>query len=169
MSTQAGTLRIRKYRKQDAIPVGRLVARTYRRFNMAELPAQEQDTLLGPFLHAESADPTHQQAIAAALRSPMMYIATIDHEIVGVLRGRENVLASLFVSERVHRRGIARMLVEQFESESRKLGISWIRVASTEYAIPFYQAVGYKKTTGLRNLRSFGGTGLRYQPMKKQL
>ncbi len=44
-----------------------------------------------------------------------------------------------------------------------------IRVAATLYAVPFYAALGYHRTTGVRNGRSFEGTGLRYQPMKKAL
>ena len=32
------------------------------------------------------------------------------------------------------------------------------------YAVPFYQKIGYKKTTGIRNLH-----GLKVQPMKKVL
>jgi len=44
-----------------------------------------------------------------------------------------------------------------------------IRVASTLYAVPFYQAVGYKKTTGVRAMRSFDGSGFEYQPMRKIL
>jgi hypothetical protein len=42
-------------------------------------------------------------------------------------------------------------------------------VASTLYAVPFYQMMGYKKTTGVRPCWSFGGRGLVYQPMKKLL
>jgi len=38
---------------------------------------------------------------------------------------------------------------------------------STLFAAPFYQAVGDKKTTGVRRMRSFDGEGLPYQPMKK--
>jgi hypothetical protein len=44
-----------------------------------------------------------------------------------------------------------------------------ISLAATLYAVPFYEAMGYKKTTGVRNCWSFGGRGLKYQPMKKQI
>ena len=169
MSQSSSSVRIRKYNKRDSVAVGKLIAKTYRKFNMKELPHKEQDKLLGPFRHAESEDPAHQKTIAQILRSPMLYVATIDDVIVGVLRGRKNVLASLFVTESAHRMGIGRELVARFERDSRKLGVEWIRVASTEYAVPFYQVMGYKKTTGLRNLKSFDGTGLKYQPMKKWL
>ena len=59
--------------------------------------------------------------------------------------------------------------VEQFEQACLQQGETVIRVAATPHAVPFYQAVGYKKTTGVRAMRSFDGSGFEYQPMKKQL
>ena len=99
----------------------------------------------------------------------MLYVAEDGKEVVGVLRGRANVLASLFVCGDRHRQGIGRKLVERFERDSREQGIEWIRVAATVFAVPFYQSIGYKKTTGIRPCRSFDGTDLTYQPMKKKL
>jgi len=64
---------------------------------------------------------------------------------------------------------IGRRLVEQFEQECIRQDVTVIRVAATLYAIPFYAALGYRRTTGVRNGWSFGGTGLKYQPMKKVL
>ena len=162
-------VRIRAYREQDAIPVGRLIFRTYRRFNLSHADPEEQDRLLGPFRHAESDDPAHQEAIARTLRSPLSYVAVHRDRIIGVLRGRSGVLASLFVDEAHHRHGVARRLVERFEATCREAGDVSIRVASTIYAVPFYQRMGYVKTTGVRRCRSFDGTDLTYQPMRKRL
>ena len=88
---------------------------------------------------------------------------------MGVLRGRQGRLASLFVRADHQRRGIGRRLVARFEQESMRQEVEVIRVAATLYAIPFYTAMGYRKTTGVRNGWSFEGRGLRYQPMKKVL
>jgi len=99
----------------------------------------------------------------------MFYVAEDGEDNVGVLRGRKNILASLFVHGNYHRRGIGRKLVERFERDSRKLGVEWIRVAARLFAVPFYQALGYKKSTGIRRCHSFDGTDLMQQPMKKLL
>ena len=162
-------MKIRLYREKDAAEVGRLIASTYREFNLSHADPQEQDRLLGPFRHADSEDPKHQEAIASILASPMLYVAELDGILAGVLRGREGVLASLFVGKAFHRQGIGRALVERFEAESRSLGVLSIRVAATIYAVPFYVRLGFKKTTGVRPCRSFDGTDLTYQPMKKRL
>jgi len=99
----------------------------------------------------------------------MLYVAENEGQIVGVLRGRDNVLASLFAGGEYHGRGIGRKFVEQFEHDSRQNAIEWIRVAATLFAVPFYQTMGYKKTPGIHQGHSFGGTGLQYRPMKKLL
>lgn len=160
---------IRPYREADAEQVGRLIAETYSRFNLAFATPEELPKLLGPFRHAWSTDPAHQQAIAQVIRSATVLVAEEDGEIVGVLRGRRERLASLFVQGDHQRRGIGRQLVARFEQESINQGVQVIRLAATLYAIPFYEALGYRKTTGIRNGWSFEGRGLRYQPMKKVL
>jgi len=162
-------VRIRQCREADVPEVGRLIATTYRAYNLSHADPDEQDRLLGPFRHAFSDDPKHQEDILAVVGSPMLYVAEANKQIVGVLRGRANVLASLFVHGDHHGQGIGRRLVEQFERDSRRQGIEWIRVAATMFAIPFYQTLGYKKTTGIRPCKSFEGTDLQYQPMKKTL
>ncbi len=160
---------IRPYLEADAESVGRLIADTYSRFNLSFAAGEELGRLLGPFRYSRSTDPVHREAIARVIRAPVVLVAEEDGEIVGVLRGRKERLGSLFVQGNHHRRGIGRRLVEQFEQESIRQGVKVIRVASTLYALPFYSALGYCRTTGVRNGRSFEGTGLKYQPMKKAL
>lgn len=160
-------IKIRDYQDTDSIPVGVLIADTYREFNLDFASAEEQVKLLGPYHHARSANPERRRAIARVVQSPMCYVAEVDGEIVGVLRGRRERLASLFVLKDYHQQGVGRKLVEHFEGESARLGVSIIRVASSLFAIPFYLQMGYKKTTGIRAGWSFEGSGLQYQPMKK--
>ncbi|MCX6028801.1 MAG: GNAT family N-acetyltransferase [Chloroflexi bacterium] len=162
-------LTIRPYRESDAESVGRLIADTYSQFNLSFASADDLGKLLGPFRHAWSAEPAHREAIAQVIQAPLVLVAEEDGEIVGVLRGRRERLASLFVRGDRHRQGIGRLLAEQFEQECMRQEVTVIRVAATLYAIPFYAALGYRKTTGVRNGWSFEGTGLRYQPMKKVL
>lgn len=59
--------------------------------------------------------------------------------------------------------------MERFEQECVREGSEGVRVQATLYAVPFYLAMGYKRTTGVRQMSSFDGRGLEYQPMKKTL
>jgi putative acetyltransferase len=158
---------IRYYTENDAEEIGRLIADTYSEFNLSFASPEDRDLMLGPFRHAHSSDDIHRKAIVDILQSPMFYVAQSKGKIVGILRGRKERLASLFVHKDFQQRGIGRELVEHFESESAGQGVSVIRVAATVYAIPFYLKLGYKKSSGLRNSWSFEGHGFPYQPMKK--
>jgi GNAT superfamily N-acetyltransferase len=164
---------IRPYRDADAAGVGRLIAHTYSAFNLTFATPEQRDGLLGPFRFAESAEPAHRAAIAQAIGAPVVLVAEEKGAVVGVLRGGRvdhegrTILQSLFVDAAHQRRGIGRGLVGRFEQVCRSRGVARIKVASTLYAVPFYQAMGYQRSTGVRSMRSFETDGLPYQPMKK--
>lgn len=165
---------IRKYRKVDAPGVGVLIANTYCEFNLADKPPAERVKLLGPFQYARSSMPMYRKAIAQVLRAPIILVAEENGEIIGVLRGGRKdkqriVLQSLFVKKSYHRQGVGRKLVAHFERACLRRGASVIRLAATLYAVPFYTALGYRRSTGTRTGTSFQGTGLEYQPMRKIL
>ena len=166
---EVSLITIRCYEERDSESVGKLIADTYREFNLTFASPEQVGLFLGPFQYARSPETSHQEAIAQVIRSAMVYVAVADAEIVGVLRGRKDRLASLFVRGDHHRQGIGRRLVERFEQECVYQGVTVIRVAATQYAVPFYLAMGYKRSTGVRKGRSFEGRGLPYQPMKKVL
>ena len=160
---------IRAYREADAQIVGHLIADTYSEFNLSFASPEERGALLGPFRHAGSPEKAPQEAIARVIRAEMVFVAEDDGQIVGVLRGRKERLASLFVRGDRHRQGIGRKLVERFEDISRAQGVQVIRVAATLYGVPFYLTMGYKRSTGVRSSQSFEGHGLPIQPMRKVL
>ena len=158
---------IREYCESDSNDVGILIADTYREFNLAFAPSEKRNAFLGPFQYARSPEKVHQEAIASVIQASMVFVTENDGEIVGVLRGRKDKLQSLFVKGNFHRQGIGRALVERFEQKCLEQGADEIKLMSTLFAVPFYQAVGYKRSTGVRKMHSFEGEGLEYQPMKK--
>ena len=160
---------VRCYAPSDAERVGRLIADTYAHFNLSDLPPSERGPALGPFLYARSPDKAHQAAIVEVIRAPIVYVADEEGDIVGVLRGRKERLASLFVRGDRHRQGIGTQLVARFEQESVANGWTVVRLAATLYGLPFYLALGYRRSTGVRAGRSFEGQGLKWQPMRKVL
>jgi GNAT superfamily N-acetyltransferase len=166
---------VRTYRGDDAASVGRLIASTYAAFNLGFATPDQQAGLLGPFRFAESMQPAHRNAIAKAIEAPTVLVAEEAGAMVGVLRGGRldrrgrTVLQSLFVAADHQRRGAGRRLVTRFEQVCLARNVAVVKVASTLYAVPFYQALGYKRSTGVRTMRSFQSSGLPYQPMKKAL
>jgi GNAT superfamily N-acetyltransferase len=163
------TVRIRPFRQADAAAVGRLIADTFREFNLSYAPPEEQEKLLGPFRHARSRSAGHRAEIERLIRARWVLVAEDEGELVGVLRGSPGRLHSLFVQKRAHRRGVGRRLMEAFEGKCRDAGARRITMESSLYAVPFYQALGYVRSTGVRTGDCFDGTDFPYQPMKKIL
>ena len=160
---------IREYTEEDAELVGRLIANTYSQFNLAHLSPEEVKLALGPFQHAWSQDEAHKEKIASVIRSEWVFVAVDEDEIVGVIRGRQGRLASLFVSSNYQRQGVATKLVERFEEECQKYAPMVIRLSATVYAVSFYIKMGYKRSTGIRSGWSFDYHGLPVQSMRKVL
>ena len=160
---------IRDYRRDDAASVGRLIADTFRAFNLSYASPADQELLLGPFRHARSPDAAHRQAIAEIIQAPMGWVAQDGDKIVGVLRGKTGRLHSLFVDGSYHGQGIGRQLVARFEQACLQQGATAITLASSLYSVPFYTRLGYKKSTGVRSGPCFDGQEFPTQPMKKVL
>jgi len=167
--------KVRRYAESDAIRVGVLIADTYGGFNLSAMTPAKRESMLGPFALAGSSMPEDREAIAAAISAPSVWVAEDEGEIVGVLRGGRTddrgrtVLSSLFVDGQRHRQGIGRTLVEWFEQEYAMRGVDVFKLSATLHAVPFYLAMGYQRSTGVRTMASFGESGLAYQPMKKTL
>lgn len=160
---------VRDFQAEDAEHMGILIADTFERFNLAYASPAKRQLLLGPFRHAHSDDPAHRAAMVAIIQAQIMLVAE-DKEghIVGVLRGRPDRLQSLFVAGAWHGQGIGRQLVERFETQALAEKTRAIRVASSLFAVRFYQRLGYKKTTGVRAGPCFDGDYFPYQPMIKR-
>ena len=159
---------IRPYQDTDAVQVGQVIEATFGDFNLDYATPEERQQLLGPFRHARSADPDHRAAIERIIQAAIMLVAEDAGQVVGVLRGRVDRLQSLFVRGDYHGQGIGRRLVETFEQEALRQGATDIRVASSLFAVAFYQRMGYKKTTGVRSGPCFDGDWFPYQPMIKR-
>jgi GNAT superfamily N-acetyltransferase len=161
---------VREYRAADAPAVGILIADVYAKYNLDFATAGQQAELLGPFRNARSDRSEHRAELERTISAHWVLVAEYTRgAIVGVLRGKPGRLQSLFVREDCHRQGVGRALVERFQAECQALAVSSITLASSLYAVPFYLAMGYKRSTGVRTGWSFGGSGLEIQPVKKVL
>lgn len=152
---------IRKYQRADALAVTKLISETYLCFNSHEGSEQA----VREYVESYSPKGKHTDDIHKRFsRTPNCFVALSDSHVVGVARGVENRLINLFVDGNYHRQGIATRLIHRFETACLQAGFGDIVLRSTLYATPFYESLGYKKTTGIRNFH-----GLRVQPMKKKL
>ena len=154
-------LKIRPYRTDDARAMATLISATYSQFNRVE---GTEVAVQGYVDHFDPNGKSEDEIRALFAQTPIRMVAVVRSRIVGVLRARGNRIVNLFVDGAFHRKGIATQLIWRYENTCQKGGLTEIVLRSSLYAIPFYEALGYKKTTGIRSFR-----GLKIQPMKKRL
>ena len=150
---------IRKMIKGDVREVAQLVSKTFKKFNCGELTKKELDFFLSH--HSENKSDAD---LWKSYGSKISLVALDKKSIVGMIRGSEEYIRNLFVLGNYHGRGIGRKLVDKFEKQVKKRDGKKIKIRASIYAIPFYSACGYKKSTGIRTIH-----GIKVQPMVKEL
>jgi len=165
-------IRIRKYQKKDLIECARISKETFYEFASEEeknsKPAQE-------YMDAYDTKKDIDAVRKMMEMSKMFFVAEVNNKIIGLVRGGFEFangkiikdigrVRGLYVNGRYHKKGIGRMLMKRFEKEAIEKGFRQIKIRASFYAIPFYQKVGYKKSTGVRNMG-----GLDVYPMRKYL
>ena len=78
--------------------------------------------------------------------------------------GTPDELKRLIVDEPYQRTGVGRNLMARFEAECLRQGSTRYRIVAALGAVRFYQRLGCRRTTGVRNAH-----GLKVQPMRKEL
>ena len=153
-------IKIREYNDSDLRQAASLISETFRKYNYKDNQpesSEEYAEYYGSKLNIDDINKRFKDS------SPF-FVAELDGQVVGVLRAEKNRIVNLFVKEGYQRRGIGKMLFKKYEYECKKLGYQEIVLRSQLHAIPFYQAIQFKKTTGIRHKH-----GLKIQPMKKKL
>ncbi len=153
-------IRIRKYKVNDLYQAALLVSETFRKFNFKDNRPDASEDYAAFYDPAVNLDNIYKRFKDTSF----FFIAEENNQIVGVLRAFENRVVNLFVHENFHRKGIGQKLLHRYERECKRQRYREIVLRSQLYAVPFYKACGYKKTTGIRNK-----FGLTIQPMKKKL
>jgi GNAT superfamily N-acetyltransferase len=148
-------MQIRKYQKSDSLDAARLIAKTFSEYNFREGSKKAVKTYTTRYSQPK------KELVEMFERTPIFFVAIENSKIVGIVRGVKGRLVNLFVDGKHHGKGIGKKLLNKFEEKaiSEK---NTINVKASIFAIQFYQKMGYKKTTSIRNMR-----GLKVQPMKK--
>ncbi len=152
---------IRKFKKEDTREVALLIKNTYQEFNSQEY---FRKSAIRNYLDRYDPNKKSVEDLYKKLSETIIfYVAISKNRVVGMIRGKPDRIVNLFVDKDYHHKGIGKKLVEKFEQEARKDKIKEIKIKSSLYAISFYQKMGYKKTTGIRDCH-----GLKVCPMRKR-
>ena len=154
--------KIQKFKKENTEESALLIKRTFQKFNKEEYFEKSAVKRYLDFFDARKK--SKEELLKKFSQCPIFYIAVENGKIIGIIRGTKNRIVNLFIDGKKHKTGIGKALVEKFEKEAEKQGSKIIKIRSSLYAVPFYQKMGYKKTTGIKNM-----AGLKFFPMKKIL
>jgi GNAT superfamily N-acetyltransferase len=151
---------IRNYKLSDVYDVAKLVQKTYKQFNAAGENAEAVQWYIDIFDTKKKLEDIKKMFANGAVT----LVAVENDKIIGFLWGRKDRIINLYIDGRYHGKGIGKKLVERYEQKVRELGTEVIKIRSSLFAVPFYEKMGYRKSTGIRPFH-----GLRVQPMKKIL
>ncbi len=151
-------MKIRKFKSDDIVEAAFLISNTYKTFNKKEGTKDAVQKYIEFYNPNNNLDTIKKKF----LKSSIFLVAENNSKIAGVARGNGNRLINLFVKGELHGKGIGKKFMEVYEKKAASTGSKSIKLNASIYAVPFYQKIGYRKTTGIRNLQ-----GLTVQPMKK--
>jgi len=155
-------MRIRKFRKSDMREVANVKNKSYGEFNSQEYFDKKAVSRYMERTRLNKSDEELFEAFRIR-EGDIVYVAEERGKIIGYIKGKVDKIGNLFVLGKSHRKGVGGRLVEKFERDAKNLGSKKITIKASLYAVPFYEKMGYKKTTGIRNF-----SGLKIQPMVKK-
>lgn len=138
--------KIRKFTKKDTANAALLMVNVYKKFNQGEATKKG----LQEYVNSIHPKKVPLDKLYKKLNKPLVFVATDKEKIIGIIRGTSDRINSLFVAGKYQKQGVGKKLVEFFISTAKKRGAKFIKVRSSVFAVPFYKAMGFKKTTGLR-------------------
>jgi len=153
----------RKFKEDDIKSVAKIKESVFKKFNKDEY--FKKDAVLKYLERTNPKKPKKELLeVFRISKDSIFFVAENKGKIIGYISGRKNKIGNLFVLGNFHKKGIGKELICLFEKEAKKQNSKFIKINSSIYAVSFYQKMGYKKTTGVRNFH-----GLKSQPMKKLL
>jgi GNAT superfamily N-acetyltransferase len=151
---------IRKYSPKDMLAVAKLIRKTFSKYNSNEGTPEAIQAYIDKY------DPKQmgEKQVRERLESTKIFFVAVENKrIIGMVRGKKGKLVNLFVDGKYHEKGIGKKLMKKFEEKGYDERNA-INIKASIFAVPFYEKLGFKKTTGQRNMR-----GLIVQPMKKKI
>jgi GNAT superfamily N-acetyltransferase len=129
-------MRIRRFRKEDAGMVSRLIRKTLFVSNAKDYPRKIIDYIVKNHSPSELIEGSKKNDVFVAVQGNcILGTATIGDDWIGMV----------FVTPSDQGRGIGRKLIERIEKAARKWGVKSLVVRSSITAWRFYEKLGYKR------------------------
>jgi GNAT superfamily N-acetyltransferase len=133
-------LKIRKFKLGDENKLSYLTRRCIVSINSKDATKKQTDNLYNHF--------TPGHFVENAKRFTV-YVAELNNKVVGTDSLDENWIRTVFVSPSLHGQGIGTALMDYLEDKAKKLGMKFINIKSSPFAVNFYKKRGYKKVKAI--------------------
>lgn len=151
-------MRIRKFRKEDAIKVSNIIKRCCKEINLG-CGCYSRDAT-----EALIKDNSPKKLIEYS-KDTKYFVAIENNDIIGMGGYNKEKIRTMFVKPEYHKKGIGAMLLRKILSEAKRDGIKRLGCWSTVYAKKFYEHFGFKDKGEI----SFPGSTLKFVNMEKKL
>lgn len=152
-------MRIRKFSKEDAKEVSKLIADALLNFNSKEY----SKSTLKALIKYQS-----PKELIKKSKTRNYFVAVENNKLLGIGGyDSEGAVHTFFVNSNHHRKGIGKQIMLRVLKEAKKEGIKLLTCHSTRYAKPFYSSFGFKKIK--EKTIPFYNSKLRFTLMKKRL
>lgn len=147
-------LEIRRFDKNDATIVSKIICRNFLEVNIKDYSKEEMEHLSEIY---------NSDKVLEVAGYAHMYVVCIDKKIVGCgaissFWGStdESILLTIFVLPELHGTGIGRTIIETLESDEYFLRAKRIEIPSSITACQFYKKMGYEYKDGIEKLDDEG-------------
>ena len=149
-----GNLEIRRFNKNDATIVSKIICRNFLEVNINDYSKEEMEILSEIY---------NSDKVLEVAGYAHTYVVCIDDKIVGCgsissFWGKqdESILLTIFVLPELHNKGIGRKIIETLESDEYFLRAKRIEIPASITACEFYKKMGYDYKDGLTELDDEG-------------
>jgi len=145
---------LRAARPQDAEAISRVIAEALQQTNSADYTAEVISRMTTSYNAAR---------VGLMIRGREMFVAELEHGIVGVIGYSVGTVRSLFIAPEHQGIGLGRQLLASVEDRARQAEIRSLTVAASLTGIGFYRRCGFE------NLRPVDSAGIAMMLMHKWL
>ncbi len=129
-------MRIRKFKRADAIKVSNIIRRCLRETVSKGYPKKVIESLYHFFTPS---------LLIKNLKDRTIFVAVENDKVVGTASLKEDKVFTVFVNPDFHGKGIGSKLMDKVEDLAKKKGYKIIKVPSATSSTEFYKKRGYKK------------------------
>jgi len=129
-------MRIRKFKKEDAVKVSNIIRKCLKEVNIRDYPKKAIVSLCDFFTPS---------LIISNSKNRTIFVAVEGEKIIGTARLKENTVFTVFVDPKVHKKGVGTKLMDKVEELAKRNGFKITKVPSSLGAFEFYKHRGYRK------------------------